>query len=1167
LNDAHIDKQYRIEMINTKSSKEAIGQRTRAGKARVSVVDTAIFTIVSRNYISYAATLMQTVAASHQNTARYVFLVDEDDDFSDLNLPATVIITAGAIGIPGFSEMAFRYTIIELNTAIKPFCIQWLFRQAGHRRVIYLDPDIFVLRPLSAVTDLLDRGAPMVLTPHITHPLQDGKQPDDHTIMKSGIYNLGFAAFARTAPVMGFLQWWGDRLVRHCRVDIPDNLFTDQRWMDLAPALVPNTAVLHHPGYNVAYWNLAHRPVSRDRRGAWRAAGKPLHFVHFSGVNPLKPDEFSKHQDRFSLDTIGGLRPLFETYVKRLLANGYEKYITAPYAYACFAEGRKIHWLMRNCFRRLEDAGARPIRVGQDGRSQFYDTVEPELSRPGLPDLTRIMYQLWLERRDLRATFRLDSAEGRLAYSRWFVEGAQAEEKVDDASVRAAAALIGTRSGQPALAPASGPVRSAQPPWSAEDPWRGPACEAHGYLRERVRFTIPGGSAELPRQMAILWERRADIQAAFSLATRQEIDAYIGWCLTDGISGGQIATELLNSEFYQELDTPVALAGIYEDIPITKALWLLYPRCELRDAVAQFPGDRRSRVRLALWFLLEAPRKFRWPRALTARARNYALEPVPSLSIAGVPMPRLLLLLWEAREDLRSAFDPISEGGRLQLLRWFLFIGMEEYGLSAEDLPDYLRSALRASAAKANDELPLVHRLILLHRDDVRAAFDTATVQGRQAYLEWFTRHGTAELLRYGFIGRSAVKAGRKRSSVKASPIAKTPVIVLTGCVSEPTGRGEDVRMTARALAAHRIPFVTLDRSTGVVQDADGHTLEPGIIASAAVNIVHLNADTAFEDYQFLRRYGVGRARLVGYWAWELAKFPQEYLRAFSFYDEIWAATRFAFDAFDIGYRPVRLMPMAVELPTEMAELDRTHFRLPQNRFLFLFTFDFGSYRARKNPEAVIAAFLRAFPGGGEPVGLVIKTINAERHQEQWLGMQAAAKGDRRITLRNGHYTRDETLNLIRICDCYVSLHRSEGFGRGPAEAMLLGRPVVATNYSGNTDFMNGENSFPVKHRLVAIRDGEYPGAEGQVWAEADIRDAAGQMRRTYEDRKTVTVIAEQAQRFMQSHYSAEAIGAKYADWLREFFPRSAPKILVSVRRVRRHRKAERSLEPPIAAQ
>ena len=200
---------------------------------------------------------MQTVARHHPEAARYVFLADADYDFSELDLPATVV-TADRINIANFSQMAFRYTIIELNTAIKPFCVRWLFNDQHHVRAIYLDPDIYV--------------------------------------------------------------------------DIPNHLFTDQRWMDLAPAFVPNTAILHHPGYNLAYWNLLHRPVTRGR-GGWRAGGEPLHFVHFSAVDPLKPGEFSKHQTRFRTENLGGLRTLFETYVAQLLANGYEKYAKLPYAY------------------------------------------------------------------------------------------------------------------------------------------------------------------------------------------------------------------------------------------------------------------------------------------------------------------------------------------------------------------------------------------------------------------------------------------------------------------------------------------------------------------------------------------------------------------------------------------------------------------------------------------------------------------------------------------------------------------------------------------------------------------------------------------------------------------------------------------------------------------
>jgi hypothetical protein len=316
----------------------------------------SIFTIVSRNYISYAATLMQSVAIHHPDAARYVFLADVAGEFPGLDLPATVV-TAAEIGIRQLRKMAFDYHIIELNTAIKPFCVRWLMNEMKHTNVIYLDPDILVLRPLTHVTGLIDSGAELVLTPHMTAPLQDGYHPDDLAIMKSGVYNLGFCAFSRSHASDRFIDWWSDRLTQHCRVDIPNHLFTDQRWMDLAPAFIEKTALLHHPGYNLAYWNLLHRPVTQDCDGTWRAAGELLHFVHFSGVNPLKPAEFSKHQNRFTIDTIGGLRPLFEHYVAALLANGYRDFIETPYGYGTFPNGRRINAQMRNYGRRIEDAG------------------------------------------------------------------------------------------------------------------------------------------------------------------------------------------------------------------------------------------------------------------------------------------------------------------------------------------------------------------------------------------------------------------------------------------------------------------------------------------------------------------------------------------------------------------------------------------------------------------------------------------------------------------------------------------------------------------------------------------------------------------------------------------------------------------------------------------
>jgi glycosyltransferase involved in cell wall biosynthesis len=340
--------------------------------------------------------------------------------------------------------------------------------------------------------------------------------------------------------------------------------------------------------------------------------------------------------------------------------------------------------------------------------------------------------------------------------------------------------------------------------------------------------------------------------------------------------------------------------------------------------------------------------------------------------------------------------------------------------------------------------------------------------------------------------------------------------------------------MTMRALDTQAIPYYAVDIGNGTLRDETGREADRADLASVALNLVHVNAETAYGDHMLLRNLGLARGYLVGYWAWELARLPEEMHGAFSFYDEVWASTHFAHHAFDIGIRPVTLQPMAVDLPRDFEMLDRDYFRLSSKRFLYMFNFDFASYRSRKNPEAAIQAFRKAFPGGREPVGMIVKTINAERYAEEWRRLQEIRAGEQRIDIRNGNYTRSEMLNLIRACDCYVSLHRSEGFGRGPAEAMLLERPVIATNYSGNVDFMDVSNSYAVDYELVPVPEGAYPGWRGQVWAEVDIDHAALQMRRVFEDRSGAAAIARRGRERILSCHSPSVIGKRYAERLRE---------------------------------
>lgn len=336
---------------------------------------TAIVTIVSNNYLHFARTLMQSVAQHHPDCARYCVIVDADqapglalaDEFEAIALPA--------LGLPFGDEFTFQYTILELNTAVKPWAMEHLLER-GHTNVLYIDPDIVLYRPLDEVTALLDDGASIVLTPHLLAPCDDGRNPTERSIRVAGTYNLGFCAIGEQAVTRDFLRWWQGKLARDCVVDVSNGIFVDQSWIDLVPAMFDHVRILRHPGYNVAYWNLSQRGVSAAG-GGYLVNGQPLAFFHYSGVNPQDPQPVSKHQDRHTLDSVDpAVRELILDYCARVIANGHERYKALPYGFASFADGTPVPAHLRAQFRvspgLREVAGGKPFDFPDLARSRAF---------------------------------------------------------------------------------------------------------------------------------------------------------------------------------------------------------------------------------------------------------------------------------------------------------------------------------------------------------------------------------------------------------------------------------------------------------------------------------------------------------------------------------------------------------------------------------------------------------------------------------------------------------------------------------------------------------------------------------------------------------------------------------------------------------------------------
>lgn len=310
--------------------------------------------------------------------------------------------------------------------------------------------------------------------------------------------------------------------------------------------------------------------------------------------------------------------------------------------------------------------------------------------------------------------------------------------------------------------------------------------------------------------------------------------------------------------------------------------------------------------------------------------------------------------------------------------------------------------------------------------------------------------------------------------------------------------------------------------------DEDRHAAYVGLEVYD-VTIIHTQPEPLFDvAYD---RAGLAprtpRTYRIGYWYWELETIPAHWQAQADQVDEIWAATRFVGDAlkerFDL---PVHVIMPGLEHPV-FERRSRAHFGLPEGTYLFLFTFHMASIMERKNPLGLIEAFIMAF-GKDNGVGLVLKTSFGHMYPEQLAELQAAGTGYNVIIL-DAIYAQGDVLALMDACDAYVSLHRSEGYGLTMAEAMLLGKPVIATAYSGNLDFMTEETSLLVRHELVTL-DRDYPPYRaGTRWAHASLTHAAECMRKVHDNPEWARALGAKAKTDLATRMSFDASGRKVA--------------------------------------
>lgn len=390
-------------------------------------------------------------------------------------------------------------------------------------------------------------------------------------------------------------------------------------------------------------------------------------------------------------------------------------------------------------------------------------------------------------------------------------------------------------------------------------------------------------------------------------------------------------------------------------------------------------------------------------------------------------------------------------------------------------------------------------------------------------------------LLRLSTTGGQAIYDFSNRHSPFSTAFARSHLrlgVNVAGFLTADLGVGESARCMVRAADAAALPVSLIDLKLPCKNQRSDPSFADrlGSDAPHGISVFHLDPPAARDiDHHHGRALRAGRYN-IGYWAWELPEFPDSWLSSFDYFDEIWCPSDFTRES--IGLKsplPVVTMPHAIAFARPTAGVDalRARLGLPVGVFLFLVLYDLNSYSERKNPRAAIEAFRRSglHQGGAR---LVVKVHSVPGNEEDLAGLRAALSDLPGTVVVTETLSRVDLTALQAACDCFVSLHRAEGFGLAVAECMYLGKPVITTDWSATREFADGDCALPVPARLVTLERSHGPYARGQQWADPCVDAAADQMRRVAGDAGLRQRLGAAAQRRVEDRLAPAVIGARY---------------------------------------
>ena len=407
----------------------------------------AVATVAAKNFWARVRVLARSLAVHNDGFELHSLLSDELDDRIDPGREPFNIVRLNALGLIGGqpSRLAFGYDRKALAAALKPLLLLKLLAD-GYERVLLIDADSLVLGSLQPVVEALDEHR-IVLSPHRLHSRRGvDAMPTDLRLLRTGTFNGGLVGVRRSPQAREFLDWWWERLERHCVHDVHRGLHLDQRWLDLAPALFDGVHVLRDGRFNAAYWNLDHGVVVRDDGAYAPSNGSAWRLFHFSGYDPDRPEQVTSYLPDLRVDEAGPAARLFHGYRELLLGAGQSEIAAWPYAYERFDNGVEIPDIVRRIFHDLGEAGGRhgdPFLTA--GAGSFFAWLNAPSPGAGAsrPPISNLWMEVYRRRADVRREYPDLEGGDRLRFLEWTTQSGLREHGIPEVF-----ALPGGRAGE-----------------------------------------------------------------------------------------------------------------------------------------------------------------------------------------------------------------------------------------------------------------------------------------------------------------------------------------------------------------------------------------------------------------------------------------------------------------------------------------------------------------------------------------------------------------------------------------------------------------------------------------------------------------------------------------------------------------------------------------------